>query len=296
MPSPISTPPLVPAPGRSTAISSLTDSSSRFVIPLSPPPPQHAELSPPPSEPSESSSPAMLLDYLSRLARFEPRLRRYAASKYIEGGPEPVSAFAGLTSAANSPARTPRTPAGAKERDNSARTFSMIDLERVLLSVRPGWWKGKGNGGSGGREPSPSRPAMRQTDSGGLDIDLSDVLGRGMGSARSTPPAQEEPGTGPGVASSPNLPQDKGPGLFLHYYTHDGLAKLLSTTGVLDALAELGYDKPHLVFDTSDDRQHRLSLVDTKLFSEDLNLGSQDRFVIDLYTRRRKGCVAVSLR
>ena len=224
----------------------------------------------------------MLLDYISRLARFEPRLQRYAASKLIEGGPEPITAFSGLSLTAT-PARTPSTPVKQRDKDDSVRGFSLIDLERVLLNVRPGWWKGRSGSG---RDPSPSRPPIRQTDSGGLDVDLSDVLGRGLGTARSTSPAQSNEQSDPSAAK---IPQDTGPGLFLHYYSQESLVGLFSSHGVLSALAELGYNRPHLIFDTSDDIHHRLSVVDTKLFSDELNLGSQDRFVIDVYTKRRKG-------
>lgn len=220
----------------------------------------------------------MLLDYLSRLARFEPRLRRYAAAKYTSGGgrPEPVAAFSGGASGRATPTRTPSGRAEG-ENGNSVRGFSLVDLERLLLSVTPGWW--------GGAQGAEGRQAAGEREGAGLDVDLSSAL---LPSGRPTPWRQ---GTGEGGAEGEDgegPPLDAGRGKFLNYYTAEALVSLLESSGVLSALAELSYTSPSLIFDTSDPYQHRLSLVDASLFSGSIPLSSQERFLIDLFMKRRR--------
>lgn len=251
-------------------ISSLAISPSRVVIPLGPLPSTAA--------PAPDSSSSMLLDYLSRLARFEPRIRRYAASKLSEKH-EPVHAFSGTSGTTTPLPQTPgsrHSPAGGASPNggtHSAHGFSLVDLERTLLSAAPKWWtKRAGTGGSTSSTPS------HQHDSVGLDVDISSVFLRNT-SALST---------ANGGHDAPLLQKDPGPGLFLNYYSSADLIALLTSTGVLSALAARGYSHPSLIFDTSDSFQHRLSLVDATLFDPKLNLLSSERFLVDLYMKRRR--------
>lgn len=258
-----------PQSSSTTNISSLANSPSRVVIPLGPPPPTAA--------PVPDSSSFMLLDYLSRLARFEPRIRRYAASKLSEHR-EPVHAFSGTSGSTTPVVQTPRSghspAAGASPSGgtHSAHGFSLVDLERTLLSAAPKWWTKRGAGAS-----APGTPS-HQHDSGGLDVDISSVFLRHTSSPSATNGGHE----------APLLQKDAGPGLFLNYYTSDDLIALLTSTGVLSALAARGYSHPSLIFDTSDSFQHRLSLVDSALFDPKLNLLSSERFLVDLYMKRRR--------
>ncbi|ORY55541.1 hypothetical protein BCR35DRAFT_271843, partial [Leucosporidium creatinivorum] len=75
---------------------------------------------------------------------------------------------------------------------------------------------------------------------------------------------------------------------FLNYYSSSSLVSLLASSGVLAALDKLGYSQPSLIFDTSDSFQHRLSLVDASLFTGSIPLSSQERFLIDLWMKRRR--------
>lgn len=241
-------------------LSYLSESPGRLVIPLGPPTPL-TDTNP---AATPESTPAMLLDYLTRLSKYEPRLRRYAASKLLASGTEPVAAFSG--SLGPSVAGTPLTSSPRQEAD-PVRGFSLLDLERSLLSASR-WWQGKSGDSSGSSSP---RPPVRHTDSGRLDVDLSSVF---------RPPSRR-----PSASSSDILPRDAGTDLFLHYYSSDSLIQILENTGILSSLANLGFTSPSLIFDTSDSFQHRLSLVDASLF--ELNLSSNDRFLIDLYMKRR---------
>ncbi|KAI5481034.1 nucleolar protein 14 [Pseudohyphozyma bogoriensis] len=239
-----------------TALTS-PESPSRRVIPLAPAaPPATSE---PATEPD--THPTILLDHLSRLSRWAPRLRKYAARKSSEAT-EPVDAFTPGTRSGRATPTPARTP-GEEGRGWPFRISSLVDLERWGVSTNAGgsgWWSGGG-----------VKPDLRRADSPGLEVDLSEAFAERTGGSWS--------------ASEP--PEDKGAGLFLDYYSSKDLIELLEKKCVLKALEKKGYKEPALVFDTSDDFQHRLSLVDASLFSPTLHLLSTERFLIDLYMKRR---------
>lgn len=212
-------------------------------------------------------------------------MRRYAASKLSEAV-EPVSAFWGRAGGHESPTPAPEharpaeadgkqegTGAGTTgphmqiEEEQHTHGWSLLDLERVLLGVAHGkWWKGTA---------TPPPPALGD----GLDVDLTQVF-------RRSPSPANNPALTPEEAAL--VPQNHGRALFLNYYSSDDLIRLLRSTGVLGALAARGFSHPSLIFDTSDSFQHRLSLVDSALFHPDLHLLSSERFLVDLYMKRRR--------
>jgi hypothetical protein len=258
----------------STALPPLADehavppSPSRVVISLAPLPSNDPSTNPAPP----TAAPTMLQDYLQRLSRFEPRMRRYTVSKLSEVD-EPVGAFSGGSSVMSSP---PLGVIGAPEvaQDKGLLAgYSLGDLEQLLLNAAPSWWKGKSAEGEG----SSSRD-----DEQGLDVDLSEIFGHTTISSpqlgHDDDEEEEEEGDG------------TGPGLFLNYYSADSLITLFKSTGILSALAAKGFNHPSLIFDTSDSFQHRLSLVDSSLFKANggAQLGSNDRYLLDLYMKRRE--------
>lgn len=277
----------------------LADTESRQVIPLSPRQQSSAlptldsivDQSAQTAPDEETADSTMLLDYMSRLARYEPRLRRYAAHRRGNTGREPITAFnpSGIHNSSVAPtplpphesaAGTPKT--GVKK--SSVRGFSLLDLERALLSVTPEWWKGLGGGGKKSRASSPSRPEsnIHEDDAARFDVDLSEAFGA---SAMST---EHDASASTSTDKSVPMPKDKGPGLFLNYYTSAQVISTLERTGILSGVAKLGYTEPSLIFDTSDEFQHRLSLVDAALFKPDIDLRSTERFLIDLFMKRRR--------
>ena len=304
---------------RSTAgVGSLSNSSQRIVFPLSPQLPSKSLESPTIPSPTpatagiseedvskgpevsiktigrdaEGSSSAALLDFVSRIARFEPRIRRYALAK-SSTALEPITAFFPTlhSSSNNSGIVSPKATEvnGASTEVNGASTeasgastslgvggfgFSLVDLESILLRSTA-WWKGK---------------SLDQNDGEGLDVDLSEVLDnyrRDSSDEKEEAVERFDDGVPRGVASEIKA-QDKGPGMFLNYYTSSDLIALLTSTGVLSSLVPLGYKFPSLIFDTSDPFQHRLSLIDASLYAQTPPLSSSERFLIDLYMKRRK--------
>ncbi|KAM0753019.1 hypothetical protein T439DRAFT_323632 [Meredithblackwellia eburnea MCA 4105] len=274
---------------------SITTPPQTLVIPLSPPPPASHSLAAGSGSGSESESDQhILIEYFARLARFEPRLSRYAQRKSNELK-EPVSAFLDIppgapsSSTSNTPTRDEinNTPGlGLSIHNKSAATatlstthsgFSLVDLERWILESKPAkWWTGDS---SSPAHNSPSASAVQHAP--GLDIDLSDAFPDL--SPLNTPANIES--TSSSRATSTSASHSK----FLNYYTSDQLIHLLSTSGVLSSLASKGYTNPSLVFDTSDPFLHRLSLVDERLFvSPGISLLSTERFLIDLYMKRRR--------
>ena len=222
------------------SVSALAESSGRLLIPLSPQP-ASAEVD---DHHDNASNPRALLDYLSRLSRYEPRLRRFYSSKGTESR-EPIEAFmvgskpGSVTPSSASPTSGPESKQG--------HGFSLVDLEHWVFSRM---W---------GSSTSAAPSAPIQEDSSGLNIDLSEIFGRQ-------------------VAVTDGTVSRKTP--FLNYYSKENLIQALSTTGILAALAKKGYSHPSLVFDTSDSFQHRLSLVDSALFAPDLHLTSSDAFLV----------------
>ncbi|KAK4046662.1 hypothetical protein OIO90_006474 [Microbotryomycetes sp. JL221] len=371
------------------AFASLTQSPSRLVIPLSPRANTKHNL-PSISEPRSESlsradesdgaqqsatslgSPAtsdqmtvpdinassMLMDFMARSSKFEPRLRRYARRK-LSSTPstspvasaasptstrpvEPITAFTqiGGTSASPTPVtgggpgaiarlfgssatnlalpdgdhseiNSVETSATADEKRTSkdaerkkhprhrAKGFSLVDVERALLSITPHWWKTKDKEATS----EHGSPFDNDNDSK-FDIDLSGVLddsfGSFTGAAAPVPSAT--------TAATTRMPTDKGSRKFLDYYSSHDMVHILEQSGIVSALADVGYDRPSLIFDTSDDMQHRMSLVDASLFespsagiSDDNDAGwqssmrSTDRFLIDLYMKRRSTWTAESM-
>ncbi|SCV72806.1 BQ2448_4343 [Microbotryum intermedium] len=224
--------------------------------------------------------PTMLLDYMSRLGKFEPRIRRYVASKYTEQR-EPMLAFAdgsaGPTpTSRGSGAATPMR-VNAIDRPGAVRGFSLVDLERSLLSATSGWWKGL---------LSASKSKHLADDPDRLDIDLSGIFDNPASEDGEDP--SQDPRWNDGTARH-QPPKNKGVSPFLNYWTQDDLVEMLTRAGIDAALADLGFRSISIIFDTSDQFQHRLSLVDASLFSNpDLHLSSSERFLIDLHMKRRK--------
>ncbi|KAL8281136.1 hypothetical protein RQP46_006494 [Phenoliferia psychrophenolica] len=204
----------------------------------------------------------MLLDYISRLSRYEPRLRRFLGSKNSSER-EPVQAFMGGRSGSATPTPIPPTQTGP-ESHHGGGGFSVIDIERWVLA------KVWGSDSTPAARSSPSRE-----DSQGLDVDLSELFARSatVADVKSAVEASATP------AASRR---------FLNYYSKEALIEALGTTGILAALEKKGYKHPALVFDTSDSFQHRLSLVDASLFKPELHLSSSESFLIDLYMKRRR--------
>jgi hypothetical protein len=139
--------------------------------------------------------------------------------------------------------------------------------------------------GRSSRSGSPSRQRTKASldDAARFEVDLSEAL-------RGPTVSGEEDGTD-GSASSTraaSVPRDKGSGLFLNYYTSAQVISTLEKNGVLSDIAKLGYTEPSMIFDTSDEFQHRLSLVDSSLFQPDVDLRSTERFLIDLFMKRRR--------
>lgn len=271
-----------------------TDSHGRRIIPLSPRPgtsdlPEVGTEDPQPHE--SSAGPTMLLDYVSRLSRYEPRLRRYAARRISrETGAEPISAFAGagLHSSAQTPISGSLSSPKPRDAASNVRGFSLVDLERALLSVTPEWWKGLA-----GRKSRSNSPDGRPVDSHGqdgarFDVDLSQALGPSVGAGE--PSATDGRDRTSEKSLQDRMPKDAGPGMFLSYYSSDDLISTFEKTGLLSDLAKMGYKSPSLIFDTSDEFQHRLSLVDASLFMRDnlVQLRSSERFLIDLFMKRRR--------
>lgn len=257
-----------------TGVASLSNSSQRIVFPLSPQLPSKQLDSPTTASPTaataglpteddattgeeanlsitatgqdegSSNSHNALIDFVSRIARFEPRIRRYALAK-SSTVLEPITAFLPtLHSSSNnsgkvSPKATEAT--GASSLGVGGFGFSLVDLESVLLRSTE-WWKGKADAGDGE----------------GLDIDLSDVLDHHRrDSSEDEDRVERLDGANRGNTAAEIKAQDKGPGMFLNYYTSSDLISLLTSTGVLSSLIPLGYKSPSLIFDTSDPFQHR---------------------------------------
>ncbi|KAK4703231.1 hypothetical protein P7C70_g2986, partial [Phenoliferia sp. Uapishka_3] len=250
-------PPTTATSESSIDVLGVTDSTDRFVLPLA----AHSteEL----SEESEMSSKRMLRDYLSRLGRYEPRLRSYLSAKSDENR-EPVRAFMGGPPGTVTPLAPP-APLGAA---THAAGFSLLDLERWVLSK----WRGS-EATSGTTRALGHR---NESDHEGLDVDLSQVF------------VDQAAGTRAGGATDSLLLKQASPGRFLNYYSSASLIQLLETEGILRALASRGFTHPSLVFDVSDDFQHRLSLVDSSLFAPEIRLLSSECFLIDLYMKRRR--------
>lgn len=132
----------------------------------------------------------------------------------------------------------------------------------------------------------------------GLDVDLSTILiyprsrdasFSGSAGTSSTPSSGPTPSSTYLISSAES---DEGiDSLFLHQYSAKHLIDVFQKTGIISALGSLGYMSPFIVFDTSDDFQHRLSLVDPSLLSAPLSPSnlSADRFLIDLFIKRRNG-------
>lgn len=285
-------------PRNSTGVGSLSNSSQRIVFPLSPQLPLKSLDSPAPASPpvataglskddtattgeeadvsvtatheaeANPNSSSALIDFVSRIARFEPRIRRYALAK-SSTVLEPITAFLPTlhSSSNNSGKVSPKTTEAGGASSSlgvGGFGFSLVDLESVLLRSTA-WWNGKADALAGDGE--------------GLDVDLSDVLDYHRRDSSEEEDRVERLDEGA---------QDKEPGMFLNYYTSRSLISLLTSTGVLSSLVPLGYRSPSLIFDTSDPYQHRLSLVDASLYTQNPPLSSSERFLVDLYMKRRR--------
>lgn len=230
-------------------------------------------------------------DYLGRIARFGPMILNYAVAMGGETS-EPVGAFyttstttTTVTSSSNSDddddddEEVEEEPTNSKEevvknletgeKEQGARGFSLVDLQRLVLSSTRHWWRST-------REKNLTGPVTgpNGSDGAGLDVDLSGLFGQS-----GITPDQSGGGGGGG---------EEG-GLFLNYYSAKDLIGLLQDTGVIDELDRKGYRDISLIFDTEDPYQHRLSLVDESLFGpRGRQLSSSERFLIDLYMKRRR--------
>ncbi|KAK4046096.1 hypothetical protein OIV83_006349 [Microbotryomycetes sp. JL201] len=318
------------------ALAALTNSPSRLVIPLSP----RAKTSELPSLSSPTSpldsqqhqeridaaihdenAPSMLLDFVARSSKFEPRLRRYARRKLLSSSSshsstrrpvEPITAFTNVAGTSTSPtpvhmAAQPFSSSSAaattddRKNENTSTdsdkplpprnrhrlgAFSLVDVERALLSLTPHWWRKSSSSPS----ESASRDAHTEEDTSKFDLDLSGVLDDSFGSyAPHTPGATD-------TDHASQMPTDKGSRLFLDYYSSEDMVDILTRSGIISALARLGYANPSLIFDTSDDLQHRMSLVDSSLFDSTMShLRSTERFLVDLYMKRRSAWTAESM-
>ncbi|KAM0792022.1 hypothetical protein ACM66B_006251 [Microbotryomycetes sp. NB124-2] len=328
----------------SPTLAALTQSPSRLVIPLSPRQ-THAELpsltetaATTPTSPHnladqaqdshDENAPSMLLDFVARSSKFEPRLRRYARRKLLSSSSsssssthsghsrrpvEPITAFTNVAGTSTSPTPLPGGGAhqqqqpfstsayaaapqdGQDELPTDKRThhkhprhrlgaFSLVDVERALLSLTPQWWRRSTSSPS----ETASKDAHHHEDK--FDIDLSGVLDDSFGSFASSNDAVRTNDDGL------QMPQDKGSRLFLDYYSSEDMVNILTRSGIIDSLARMGYKNPSLIFDTSDDLQHRMSLVDSSLFDQTMgHLRSSERFLVDLYMKRRTGWTAESM-
>lgn len=283
----------------------LTASPLRTVFPLTSTP-ASTITTVPEEEEVETSNNSLLLDYLSRLNKWSQNLKKYrelysSSSTSSGSSKEPITAFTSLTSNSNSNNSGFNTPKNDSYLSHVLSNFSLIDLERTLFS-----------GISGSSSKGDSSDLVG--DGIGLDIDLSNAF-----NATTTLQEQEQESTQNNDSNQSSAleiegpPIDKGPGLFLNYYSSQDLIKLFNTSGVLLALSKKGYNSPSLVFDTSDSLQHRLSLVDSSLFpstyhhhataeeeeaeqpKEIRKLAASERFLVDLYMKRRSSYTLSSI-
>lgn len=263
-----------PRPG--TPHKRATSPPNRFVIPLTSAPSV-------PGSPSSSAQDEILHDYLARLAKREPRPVEQGV-RVDEDGNRNGNEESGLGLELREEREEVEDKGKGKGKEKKEKEDGAASTSRFTDKVRRAlvdWW-------SGYRPASASAASPTPIVEGGLDIDLSSIF-------RGAPPSSSS-------SSSSSLPKSKGTSLLLNYYSSERVIALLRTKGVLLALSKKGYTSPSLIFDTSDSFQHRLSLIDARLF-ESRELRDGERFLVDLFLKRREkwgleemGCVGVMKR